>query len=150
MPLNGERWAGPLADEIWSALAGRLATGLGMPVVRDLRPDDQTPVLRVQVEVQRFDSLPGKQAVLDVVWRVRPVPGPGGRAGQARASAAQSGARTPDGAGMAPVCRSHFETAAVAGMPALVQAHQYNLAALGDAIAAAARAAEAGRPTCPD
>ncbi|MDM9561764.1 PqiC family protein [Bordetella petrii] len=139
--LNDERWAGPLADEIRSALAVRLVSRLGAPVVQDLRPDRRSRVLLVQVEVQRFDSVPGKQAVLDSVWRVRQMGGEDDEGASARAPAV--------GRPAAPVCRSYFATPAGGDMPALVQAHQHNVAALGDAIAAAVQAVRAGRPACP-
>jgi len=151
VPLNGERWAGPLADEIRSALAARLASRLGMPVVQDLRPDPGTRAWRVQVEVQRFDSLPGRQAVLDAVWRVRSPVGPRAGSGTAKVpdAAGEAASRSGTGGRSTPVCRSHFETPATEDIAALVQAHQRNLAALGDAIASAAENAEAGRPACP-
>ncbi len=117
-PLNGERWAGPLADEIRASLATRLTARLHVPVVQDMRPDGRGQALTVQVEVQRFESLLGKRAVLEAVWRVRRL-----------------------------VCRSVFETSAGPGMPALVQAHQRNLEALGDVIASAAEAGE--QAACP-
>ena len=127
-PLNGARWVGPLADEIRAALAARVSARLGLPAVQGLRPDAGSQALRVQVEVQRFDSGPGPEAALDAVWRVR---------------AAAPG--TPS----APVCHSRLRAPAVGGTAELVDAHQRNLAALGDAIAAAALAADAGRPACP-
>jgi len=139
VPLNAERWVGPLADEIRSALAARLASRLGIPVVQGLRPDRQSRGLLVQVEIQRFDSTLGGQAILDSVWRVQPTSGPGG--------AARTGAA--DRLRAAPVCRSYFEAPAGDDMATLVQAHQRNLAALGDAMASAAASVGAGRAACP-
>lgn len=137
VPLNGERWVGPLADETRSALAARLGSRLGIPVVQGLRPARQSPGLLVQVEIQRFDSALGGQAILDSVWRVQPTGGPAG------------GARSENRQRAAPVCRAYFEAPAGDDIAAVVQAHQRNLAALGDAIALAAQAVGAGRPACP-
>ena len=135
--LESERWAGPLADEVRSALAAKLVARLGVPVVQDLPADRPGRALLVQVEVQRFDSVLGKQATLDAVWRVRKMAGPEGDASDSRANTSL-------------VCRSsYFATPAGEGVPALVQAHQRNVAALGDAITAAAGAVSAGQPVCP-
>ena len=52
--LEQERWIAPLADEMHAAIAERLVQRFGLGAAG-------TP-LRVRVEVQRFDSVPGRRA----------------------------------------------------------------------------------------
>ena len=70
-----ERWAGPLKDEIAYAVAEDL-TGLldGANVFIAPRTADEADYT-VLLDVQRFDSVLGDAANIDVVWRVRPATG---------------------------------------------------------------------------
>ena len=71
--LELERWASPPADEIRRALSDDLAAQLDtIDVVNSAYPPG-TPVYRVSVNVQRFESWPGKRAAIDAVWSVRAV-----------------------------------------------------------------------------
>ena len=71
-----ERWAGPLKDEIAYAVAENL-TGLldGANVFILSRTADLEANYTVLLDVQRFDSVLGDAANIDVVWRVRPAAG---------------------------------------------------------------------------
>jgi len=67
------RWASPLQDNLARVIAENLVVMLSTPRVsvfpQTLSADAE---YRVAIEVQRFDSAPGKSATLDVVWIVRP------------------------------------------------------------------------------
>lgn len=68
------RWASPLQDNLARVIAENLVVMLGTPRV-SLFPQTLTTDAdyRVAIEVQRFESTPGKSAVLDAVWIVRPM-----------------------------------------------------------------------------
>lgn len=71
--LEQERWASMPADEIRRALSDDLAAQLGtIDVANSAYPPD-VPVYRVSMNVQRFESWPGKRAAIDAVWSVRAV-----------------------------------------------------------------------------
>ncbi|NWE40384.1 membrane integrity-associated transporter subunit PqiC [Pseudomonas yamanorum] len=55
--LETQWWAASLVDELRSALVDQLAS--------------HRKNLAVRIEVQRFDSIPGQYALLDVKWRLR-------------------------------------------------------------------------------
>ncbi|MCA8271867.1 PqiC family protein [Burkholderia sp. AU30280] len=69
--LEQERWASPPADEIRRALSDDLATQLGTIDVANSAYPPGVPVYRISVNVQRFESWPGKRAAVDAVWSVR-------------------------------------------------------------------------------
>ncbi|KWZ34372.1 PqiC family protein [Burkholderia anthina] len=69
--LEQERWASPPADEIRRALSDDLAAQLGTIDVANSAYPAGVPVYRISVNVQRFESWPGKRAALDAVWSVR-------------------------------------------------------------------------------
>ena len=117
--LEDERWAAPLGDEIRAALAERLRG--------HLQPLRRATGWRIAVEVQRFDSLPGRRAHLEAEWSLR--------------GADTSGATLR--------CRSLITESAAAGYPALAAAHRAALQRLGDTLAEALKALDEGRPaTC--
>lgn len=124
--LDGERWIAPLGDEVRGALSADLA--------RQLRTQDITglaagarPVLRIKVDLRRFDSVPGSYALIDAAWSVR---------------ALQGGATLS--------CTSQVRESVGEGYAALVQGHQRALSELAARIAAGAQAVGAGQPaTCP-
>ncbi|WLH66150.1 membrane integrity-associated transporter subunit PqiC [Pseudomonas sp. FP2309] len=66
--LENDRWSAPLADEFHDALTERLERHLGTRDIAGLPKDAQRPVLSLQADVRRFDSLPGQYALVDVVW----------------------------------------------------------------------------------
>jgi uncharacterized lipoprotein YmbA len=66
------RWAAPLQEDLSRVIAENLVAMLGTPRVT-LFPQTFSPDAdyRVAVEVQRFESAPGKAATLHAVWIVR-------------------------------------------------------------------------------
>lgn len=112
-----ERWAGPLKSEIALALAENLKPLLGGASVFTY-PQGLDADVTVSVDVQRFESVLGEAATVEVAWQVRPVKG-----------APRSGRS---------VVR---EAAGGAGYDAVVAAHGRALAAVSRDIAAAIRAA---------
>ena len=112
-----ERWAGPLKSEVALAIAGNLKTLLGGAGVFTY-PQGEGADVNLSVDVQRFDSVLGEAATVEVLWQVRPAKG-------------------------APISgRSMMREAADgAGYDAVVAAHGRAFAAVSRDIAAAIRAA---------
>ncbi|VVD74753.1 PqiC family protein [Pandoraea fibrosis] len=73
--LEESRWAAPLKNELTSTISRDLTQRLGAMDVYGLPRADGLAVYRVSTSVQRFESAPGEQAALTVVWSVRRVPG---------------------------------------------------------------------------
>jgi uncharacterized protein len=71
--LEQERWASLPGDEIRRALSTNLTQQLGTIDVYGTAYPDSTPVYRVSMNVQRFESWPGSHALIDAVWSVRAV-----------------------------------------------------------------------------
>jgi uncharacterized lipoprotein YmbA len=92
--LETQWWAASLADELKSALVDQLANSHSRQAVS------------LRLEVQRFDSVPGQYALLDVRWRLRPTSG---------------GDRPPLN------CRTTLQTPAGPSIDDLVAAHQNNV-----------------------
>jgi uncharacterized protein len=65
------RWDAPLDDSIARAVAGDLAAQLGTPNVTSAPLANFSPDYRVIINVQRFESTPGKSALVEAVWTVR-------------------------------------------------------------------------------
>ena len=121
--LEQERWAAPLADELRAALVDRLATRWSVLDVRGV--EAARAAWRVRVEVQRFESLPGRAARLEAAWSVSPAVG--------------------DGTLL--VCRTALaEAVSEGGVPALAQAHRRAVQRLADEIGERLRQAQAGGP----
>ncbi|MGA7438861.1 MAG: PqiC family protein [Luteibacter sp.] len=118
--LDGERWASPLGDEIRSALAADLSSRLGTHDIHGLPRAKDASVVRVQVDVRRFDSELGGNATLEAAWSVR-----------TDSRSANCASRVVEPAG------SSYDT--------LVDAHQRALAQLADQIAAASRSVANGQ-----
>jgi uncharacterized lipoprotein YmbA len=119
--LDHHRWAGPLADEIGSALSLGITSRLGAIDVYRTPAPDGAPVYRISTNVQRFESLPGSYALVDAVWSVR----------QAGSSSVLT-------------CRSVLREDSGAGYDAVVAAHRAALGRLAEAIAAAVRERQGG------
>ncbi|ASV97180.1 PqiC family protein [Paraburkholderia aromaticivorans] len=71
--LEEERWASLPGDEIRRALSTSLTQQLNTIDVYGTAHSDATPVYRVSMNVQRFESWPGSHALIDAVWSVRSV-----------------------------------------------------------------------------
>lgn len=69
--LNSHRWVAPLADEVRGALAVDLAQRMHAPDISGGVPINGKPVLRIKVDLRRFDSSPGNYALIDATWTVR-------------------------------------------------------------------------------
>ncbi len=65
------RWAEPLNSNIARVVASDLSVLLGTPHVVAAPLANFDPAYRVAIEVQRFESLPGKSVRIEAVWVVR-------------------------------------------------------------------------------
>ena len=112
--LETQWWAATLADELKSALVDQLANS-----------HSRQP-LSLRLEVQRFDSVPGQYALIDVRWRLR----------------------SSNGADTAPLtCRTTLQTPAGPRIDDLVAAHQNNLKRFA---ALVSKTADTSLKACPD
>ena len=117
------RWAGPLDESIARVVAGDLTTQLGTPRVAAAPAANFDAAFRVTINVQRFDSIPGHEVVVEAVWAVRKAKGGETRSGR---TVAREG-----------VTDSSYD--------ALAAAHSHALATVSRDIASAIRAEAAGR-----
>lgn len=126
--LEDERWVAPLSDEWRDAIADGLVRRLGaLDVSRIAAPPGPAPYL-LQLELQRFDSTPGGQAVEQAQWSVR-----------------RPGEDTP-----AISCQTLASEPAGAAAEGIASAHRRAAARLAEAMAGTIRALQAGRPGgCP-
>jgi uncharacterized lipoprotein YmbA len=115
---DGERWSGAYADEIRDARAVQLAASLHAQDVSGLGRVAGQPVLRIAVQVRRFDAWIGDKVQFEGTWRL------GFADGDAKARL---------------LCSSRFEVPARGGYPGVVQAQQAVLARLATEIAQRAR-----------
>lgn len=67
--LEQDRWAAPLQDEIRGALVERLNDQWGAVDVRAVALP-QPSIWRIRVDVQRFESIPAKEARIESTWSV--------------------------------------------------------------------------------
>ena len=124
--LDGARWIAPLGDEVRGALSADLSRELGARDVSGL-PAGGAPVLRIKVDLRRFDSAPGRYALVEAAWSVH---------------ALKSGTQLS--------CTSRVEESVTGGYDDLVAGHQRALAELARRIASVAPAVAAGTaPACP-
>ncbi|WNC94140.1 PqiC family protein [Paraburkholderia sp. FT54] len=67
------RWAQPLNGDIGRVIAADLAVLLNSPQVSVFDLAQEPPgVWRVRIDVMRFESAPGRDVTVDVLWAVRP------------------------------------------------------------------------------
>ena len=110
--LEQDRWAAPLRDELRSAIVDRLAARWSAIDVRSVAAAAPAS-WRLRVDVQRFESIPGREARLEATWSLSP-----------------SRPGTP-----VLVCRSSFsDTVAGADVAALAAAHRRVVVKLADEI----------------
>lgn len=123
------RWRAPLADEIAAALSQRLQARHGVLDVGRIAVPEGMPVMRVRVDVQRFEALPGSGEVLvSAAWSLR--------LAESRHAALQ--------------CVAQLRRPVAAADPdALVRAYSAALEALGDQIGQALGATSAMPAICP-
>lgn len=126
--LDGERWIAPLGDEVRGALSANLARELHSQDVSGL-PGNDRPLLRIKLDVRRFDSQPGSYALIEGAWSVRLLRG------------TQPGMLA---------CTSRISETVGPGYAALVQGHQRAIGELAAQIAAVARSLGHGQAAaCP-
>ncbi len=68
--LESRQWAAPLNREIRSALSEQLSAMLGVADVYRLSAAEGLPVLRIKVNVSRFEAWPGQQTVVGATWSI--------------------------------------------------------------------------------
>jgi uncharacterized lipoprotein YmbA len=124
--LEQERWSSPPASEIGQALSLAVSGELGAIDVFRTQPPEKATVYRISTNVQRFESAPGKYALLDAVWSVRLA-----------------------GGTQVLTCRSTAREDVGAGYDALVMGHRRAVARLAADIASAVRSLAAGKAACP-
>jgi len=70
--LEFDRWVGTLSSHLLSAISVDMTSQLGMPPVQNLGTASlDSSVSRIQLDVQRFDMMPGRQVSLSAVWRIQ-------------------------------------------------------------------------------
>ncbi|MGV2291260.1 PqiC family protein [Trinickia sp. YCB016] len=121
--LEQERWSSLPGDEIRRALSGDLAQRLDTIDVFGSPYPGGVPVYRISVNVQRFESWPGSQAVLEAVWSVRAV-----------------------GTGAVLTCRTSATEQVGPGIDALVEGHRRAVDQMSADIAAGVRSLAASGP----
>ena len=119
--LNGERWAAPLADEVRGALSVDLSQRTGAQDISGGVAVNGKPVLRIKVDLRRFDSSPGNYALIDATWTVR----------ELHTQAVLT-------------CSSHISESVGQDYAGLVAGHQQALSALAGQIASVAPAMATG------
>jgi uncharacterized lipoprotein YmbA len=126
--LDGERWIAPLGEELRAALSADLARELHSQDISGL-PSSDRPLLRIKLDLRRFDSQPGSYALIEGNWSVRVLHGAGEHA---------------------LACSSRISETVGPGYDALVQGHQHAIGRLAAQIAAAARSLDNGQAgACP-
>lgn len=132
--LEQQRWAAPLSSEISQALSLGITTELGAVDVYRTAAPDAAPVYRISASIQRFESTPGKSALIDAVWSVR-------RAGQAKVLACRTVAEEPVAAAPAAGSPDSYD--------ALVAGHRRAMARVSAAVSKGVLALAAGSSACP-
>jgi uncharacterized lipoprotein YmbA len=115
--IENERWAAPLGDELRSAMSARLTRELGTEDIGDHALSSDIPVLKIRIDVQRFDAVFADHVSIDAAWTMRSVRGD-----------------RPD-----VVCWSEQRVAVGNGYDALVEGYQEMLDGLAASIASSAR-----------
>lgn len=108
--LEQEQWAAPLRDELRTALWERLRSNFGAV---DPRHAPSVAAWRVQVDVQRFESIAGREAWVEASWSI---------------------ASTAKGNNGALACQSSLHESAAGDVAALAAAHRRAASRLADEI----------------
>lgn len=64
------RWAGPLGENIANVVAEDLSVMLGTPRVAVAPLAGFNPTCRLALDIQRFETVPGKSVLVDAIWVV--------------------------------------------------------------------------------
>lgn len=125
--LERQQWAGPLDAEIRDALAAELAQRAGLRDAHTLAAPKGQALYRLKLDVQRFDSMPGRAVHWEAAWSLN------GTGEQALSLA----------------CGFRLTEPVGAGYPAMVEGHQRVVAKLAAQIAAVLDAVKSGAvPGC--
>ncbi|ASY76689.1 PqiC family protein [Pectobacterium polaris] len=116
--LDNDRWLSPLSEEIRTALSADLTRRLNTQDVSGLVRSADTPVVRIQLQVRRFDSWPGQSVTFDADWSLSAV---GKEDERARL-----------------ICRSQFIEPSANSDTAMLHAQQQAVTRLAEQIAATA------------
>ncbi|GKW39435.1 PqiC family protein [Pectobacterium carotovorum] len=116
--LDNDRWLSPLSEEIRTALSADLTQRLNTQDVSGLVRSADTPVVRIHLQVRRFDSWPSQSVTFDADWSLSAV-------GEENARARL-------------LCRSQFTEQAAGGDTAMLHAQQQVITRLAEQIAATA------------
>ncbi|MEI3774763.1 PqiC family protein [Pectobacterium brasiliense] len=119
--LDNERWLSPLSEEIRTALSAALTQRLNTKDVSGLVRSADTPVVRIHLQVRRFDSWPGQSVAFDADWSLSAVGAVGEEDERARL-----------------LCRSQFTEQAANSDTAMLRAQQQVITRLAEQIAATA------------
>ena len=128
--LNNSLWIAPLADEIRTALAHRLSAQLGVPDLNRSGAPQGLPLWTVQLSVDRFEAVYGRNVVIESHWRLGHVP-------------------EQKVAGLPMVCRAQVEVPVSTGVDAVVQGWQQAIALLADQVALQVQRARISQPLDP-
>jgi uncharacterized lipoprotein YmbA len=115
--IENERWAAPLGDELRSAMSARLTRELGTEDIGEHAISSDVPVLKIRIDVRRFDAVFADHVSIDATWTMRSARG--------------------DGSDV--VCSREQRVAVESGYDALVDGYQEMLDGLAVNIAASAR-----------
>ena len=70
--LEFDRWVASLSSHLQSAISVDMTSQLGIPPVQNLgNASLDKSLTRIQLDVQRFDMVPGRQVTLSAVWRIQ-------------------------------------------------------------------------------
>lgn len=125
--LERQQWVGPLDAEIRDALSAELAQRAGLRDAHTLAAPKGQALYRLKLDVQRFDSIPGRAVHWEAAWSLN------GTGEQALSLA----------------CGFRLTEPVGAGYPAMVEGHQRVIARLAAQIAAVLEAVKSGAaPDC--
>ncbi len=72
MVLSDDRWTGSLSSQLSTAISQEMTLRLGMPPIQKLVAEAAgASVTKIQLDVQRFDLIPGQSVAIDAVWSMR-------------------------------------------------------------------------------
>lgn len=114
--LEQARWSSPLSQELRGALSAQLSRRLGTQDVNGLSAPAGRDVLRIKVQMRRFEAWPGEQVHLAADWTI--------------VQSTHQERRVS--------CHTELSQPAGADVGAVVQAQQRLVASLSDAVAAVA------------
>lgn len=123
VPVESHRWAAPLADEVRAAIIDGLDTAVGAPTVASAAADSSLPTYRLRITLRRFDSVLGRQTLIDAGWSIESLQDPKRNAS----------------------CDSQVASSVAPGFPALADGHQRALLELARRIASGLESLHAGR-----